>query len=75
MYIDVDVSTDGSKFVTKVHRKSTDKGWCLNYTSEFPIRYKVSVIRTYIKRAFKFCSSKILYDHELNEIKKVLVDN
>ena len=42
------VNIDGSKFVTKVHRKSTDKGWCLNYKSECPNRYKVSVIRTYI---------------------------
>ena len=25
-FLDVDVSTDGCKFVTKIHRKSTDKG-------------------------------------------------
>ena len=33
-FIDVDVSTDGSRFVPKVHRKSTDKGWCKNYKSD-----------------------------------------
>ena len=74
-FLDVDVSTDGSKFVTKVHRKSTDKGWCLNYKSECPNRYKVSVIRTYIRRAFKICSSEILFHQEVNKIKKVLVNN
>ena len=72
---DVDVSTDGSKFVTKVHRKSTDKGWCLNYKSECPNIYKVNLIRTYIKRAFKICSSEVIIHEELNKIKIFFVNN
>ena len=43
--IDIDASDPERKFQTKVYRKSTDVGMCLNGASECPDRYKNSVIK------------------------------
>ena len=51
------------------------KGWGLNYKSECANRYKDNVIRTYIRRAFKICSSEVSFHQVHNKIKKVLVSN
>ena len=56
-FLDVMVSQDGTKFATSVYRKPTDAGKCLNGKSECPSRYKTSVIRAFIRRAVKNCSS------------------
>ena len=74
-FLDVDVSANGDKFITKVYKKPTDKGWCLNGKSECPDRYKISVIRTYIRRAYKISSSEDLFNQEVEQIKRVLINN
>ena len=65
----------GASFSQEVHRKSTDKGCCLNYKSECPNRYKVSEIKTYFRRVFKICFFESLFHQELDKIKKLLVNN
>ena len=51
LLLDVELSSNKSNFVTKVYRKPTDKGWCLNANSECPELYKKSVIKSLIMRA------------------------
>ena len=75
-YLDVDIdASDDTKFVTKVHRKPTDVGKCLHGDSQCPDRYKISVIRSYVYRALKHCSSWDLVHEELARVKRMLVNN
>ena len=57
------------------HRKPTDNGKCLNGLSECPERYKESVIRAYVHRALKHCSTWPLIHQELSRIRSILVSN
>ena len=57
-FLDIDVSANRDKFITKVYKKPTDNGWSVNDKSECPDRYKISVIRTYIRLAYKIFSIK-----------------
>ena len=52
-FLDVLVDNNGSRFGTSVYHKPTDQGRCLNYKSECPDKYKLSVINNYLNRAFK----------------------
>ena len=73
--IDIDASGAGKTYQTKVHRKKTDMGKCLNGSSECPERYKTSVIRAYVHRALTHCSTWKLVHQELRRIKQILADN
>ena len=74
-FLDVHIDASTGKFITKVYRKPSDVGRCLNASSECPNRYKLSVIRSFIRRAFRTCSDWILLDAELKRIRQVLVNN
>ena len=74
-FLDVHVTNMDSSFITKVYHKPTDDGWCMNGRSECPQRYRSSVIRGMIRRADTICSSKLLFDNELNHLKQRLINN
>ena len=74
-FLDVLVTSKDSKFETTVYRKATDMGKCLNAKSECPSRYRTSVIRAFIRRAIRNCSSWELLHAEFCRIKQVLVNN
>jgi hypothetical protein len=40
-------------FTTSVYHKPTDVGRCMNYKSECPDKYKLSVVKSYLKRAYE----------------------
>ena len=74
-FLDVLVNTEGGTFATTVYRKATDIGQCLNAQSECPQRYKTSVIRSFIRRAMKYCSTWTELDMEFRRIKQLLANN
>ena len=74
-FLDVLVTAEQNRFVTTVHRKGTDVGRCLSAKSECPLRYKTSVIRAFIRRAVRNCSSWQLLHVEFRRIKQILVNN
>ena len=74
-FLDVSIDASSSAYTTTVHRKHTDAGRCLNGTSVCPERYKVSVIRAYLHRALKHCSSWHLFNRELRHIRQLLSNN
>ena len=74
-FLDVAIDASNVTYATSVHRKPTDAGKCLNANSECPARYKVSVIRAYVNRALKHCSSWPLVHQELRRVKQILADN
>ena len=74
-FLDVAVDALNGEYVTSVYRKPTDNGSCLNGLSETPDRYKESVIRSYVHRALKHCSSWPLIHQEFNRIRSLLASN
>ena len=75
-FLDIDIDgSDSTQFATTVHRKATDAGKCLHGESQCPERYKVSVIRSYVYRALKHCSSWALVHEELQRVKQMLISN
>ena len=74
-FLDVLVTAEADQFTTTVHRKTTDASRCLNAKSECPTRYKTSVIRAFIKRAIRNCSTWELLHSEFGRIKQILVNN
>ena len=74
-FLDVLVHNKDGDFDTTVYRKNTDAGTCLNAKSECPNRYKTSVIRSFIRRAVKYCSTWSSLHAEFTRIKQILVNN
>ena len=74
-FLDIMITKEEDKYVTTVYRKNTDVGRCLNARSECPDRSKVSVIRSFIRRAYKTCSSWDLFHHEVSRSKQILINN
>ena len=69
------VDASGPQTITDVFRKPTDAGKCLHGKSECPERYKESVIRAYIHRAIRYCSSWELVNQEIKRVKQMLTNN
>ena len=74
-FLDVCVDLNNGKRSTRVYRKKTDGGACLNGLSECPTRYKRGVVRIYVRRALKICSSWELFEQEMIHVKQMLVNN
>ena len=74
-FLDVDIDGNGVQFKTKVFKKATDAGNCLNAASECPESYKLSVIRSYVRKAIKLSSDWKALHSELQRVKQVLVNN
>ena len=74
-FLDVQIDTTEGRHVTSVHRKKTDGGRCMNARSVCPLRYKRGVIKAYVRRALKTCSTWELFDIEIDHVKKMLINN
>ena len=74
-FLDVSIDAATGHFSTTVFRKPTDDGRCLHGRSQCPQRYKNSVVKAYINRALKHCSSWQLFHQEVERIRQALVDN
>ena len=74
-YLDININAEGNTFTTSVYRKTTNNGRCLNAKSECPLRYKISVIDSYINRALTHCSSWDLIHNELEMSSQILINN
>ena len=74
-FLDVMINKCNNEVHTQVYRKKTDLGLCLNAHSECPIRYKESVIKNYLRRAYKICKSWTDFHQEIQLIKQMLVNN
>ena len=73
-FLDVLVSASEGSFSTTVYTKKTNVGMCLNADSEAPLRYRISVINSYVNRAFTHCSSWAKLHSEIKHVTQVLVN-
>ena len=74
-FLDVMLDIRNEKLIKSVYVKPTDDGNCLKEESECPNRYKKSVCRYYVERAWKYSSNYDMLHKELERIKKVSVNN
>ena len=74
-FLDVHLDISDGRHETTVYRKKTDGGRCLNALSECPAQYKRGVIRAYVRRAVKYCSTWETLHEELKHVKQMLTNN
>ncbi|XP_043202155.1 uncharacterized protein LOC122370546 isoform X1 [Amphibalanus amphitrite] len=74
-FLDVLVERGANQYHTSVYRKPTNTGQTLNANSECPSRYKTSVIRAFVKRAIRTCSTNKSMHEEFMRLKQLLVNN
>ena len=74
-FLDVTVQISDGRYITDVYRKTSNAGLTMNGRSECPERYKQNVIRAFVRRALRVCSSYDLLHVEFCRIKQLLVNN
>jgi len=74
-FLDLMIDASSGEFVTDVFRKPTDVGRCMNGEGDCTDSYKSGVMRAYIRRALKNCSTWELFHRELRRVRQILVDN
>ena len=75
-FLDVNVeSLNDNNFRTKVHRKPSNIGACLNANSQCPETYKISVISNFIHRIYKITQNWTAFHTELRYTKQMLINN
>ena len=75
-FLDVLVSRDtNNKITTSVYRKATNTDVYINWHSHSPKTWKISTLKTMVKRAFLISSTKSLLQTELNYIADVFCNH
>ena len=74
-FLDIKVDATKDTFHTKIYKKETDAGVCLDGNSCCTEKYKTSVINNYINRAFKVTNNWEDFHEEIKNIKQTLVNN
>ena len=74
-FLDLMVHAKADEFETNVYVKPTNLGRCMNANGDCTESYKQGVIRSYVRRALKHCSTWQLVDRELRRVKQMLVNN
>ena len=70
-FLGMSISHEGNKFSTSVHRKSTNKGLLLHYRSHVDSRYKKSLLKTMLHRAYHLCSSWYAFHQECAKLEDI----
>ena len=58
-----------------IYRKPTHSGVFTHFTSFIPHHYKVALVRTLICRAYRHCSSSLLFHEGIENITDMLMNN
>jgi len=66
---------DDGSFTTSVFRKKTHSDRYLHFSSDHPLKDKISGLKTLKYRAIKYCSNEELLKAELQHLSKVFIDN
>ena len=74
-FLDMLLHNSSGKLSSSWYRKPTDTGLTLNFHALAPLRYKKSVITSFVHRIYRACSSWILFDKSLNDAIAILEDN
>ena len=67
-FLGVEIVKHMSRLETKVYKKPTDTGLLLHYQSHVDVRYKRSLLKTMLNRAFKLSSNWQLFHQECERL-------
>ena len=67
-FLDVNVKVINNKFVTSVHTKQTNTNLLLNYSAFCPNSYKIGLIKCFLHRSFRICSSWFTFIQYVNSL-------
>ena len=74
-FLDILLHKINNTVLTSVHTKDTSTGECINFNCLCPEKYKLSVIKTLLHRAFTVSSNWEIFHQEIENIKQRLVNN
>ena len=74
-FLDMWIINKGGKLSSKWYRKPTDTGLVLNFHSLAPLKYKKSVVISFVRRIYTSSSSWQFFHEALDEAKEILTNN
>jgi hypothetical protein len=74
-FLDTAVTIKNDHFETRVYRKPTNTGVVLNYHSVAPRKWKKSLVKCMLTRAYRVSSNMELFQSELETIRKIFKAN
>ena len=74
-FLDMLIMNNCGSLTSKWYRKVTDTGLTLNYHSLAPVKYKKSVVSSFVYRIFKSCSTWQLFHAGIKEAMTILSNN
>ena len=63
--------TASNQIETGVHKKETSTDFYINWNSNTPMEWKIGALRNLVKRARTVCSTTMLLDQEIEQLKAV----
>ena len=70
-FIGIDIIKNGSKLETRVYRKPTNTGLLLHFNSHTDKRYKDSLLKTMLHRAYALSSTTEAFDEECAKLRSI----
>ena len=70
-FLDIAISVNGNKFDTKVYRKPTNTGVVMNFNSNAPMKWKKSLVKYMLLRAYRLSSSFNFFQSEVAKIRDI----
>ena len=74
-FLDIVITKVGNSFTSSVFRKKTYTGLGLNFFSYTSKLFKVNAVKTLIERAFKICSSYLMFHAEMEYLRQYFINN
>ena len=74
-FLDTLLTHDGSRISSTWYMKPSNNGLPLNYHALAPIKYKRSVIRSFVHRIYNSCSNWSSFHCSMEKMKKILENN
>ena len=70
-FIGIDITKNGTKLETRVYRKPTNTGLLLHFHSHTDKRYKDSLLKTMLHRAYALSSTTEAFDEECAKVRSI----
>ena len=74
-FLDISISIENNAFATKVYRKPSNTSIVMNYNCVAPTKWKTSLVKCMLNRAYKISSSYDFFTAEIDHIESILMRN
>ncbi|MEC8568433.1 MAG: hypothetical protein VXY56_09165, partial [Pseudomonadota bacterium] len=74
-FLDMQIDLNSTALSSSIHRKKTDTGVIMNYSSNAPKQWKSALIKWFLARADRLCSDESLLQEEWNHLRNQFYAN